>query len=84
MRAKDVLPDDVNQSELNGVLVRKGTVGAFLANARLWLRDDTPGSTRAELESEIIAAVAALKAIGLLEIMEVKDQRLRQLIAAHL
>ena len=36
MKAQDVLPDDVNQGEFQGVMVRKGTVGAFLANARAW------------------------------------------------
>ena len=35
MQAKDILPDGMNHSEFNGVPVRKGTVGACLANARV-------------------------------------------------
>jgi hypothetical protein len=84
MRPKDVLPDHANQTEINGVLVRKGTVGAFLANSRLWLSTDTPASIRAELERDILESVAALKALGLFEVLQVKDERLQQLIAPHI
>ena len=33
-RPEDILPDDQNSAEINGVVVRKGTVAAFLANAQ--------------------------------------------------
>jgi len=41
MRAEDILPEDVNQTVMNGVLVRKGSVGAFLANARIILNSNS-------------------------------------------
>ena len=36
MQAQDLLPDDRNVAQFEGVTVRKGTVGAFLVNARVW------------------------------------------------
>ncbi len=83
MRAKDFLPDDVNQGELDGVTVRKGTVGAFLANARLLMSVDTPKAEAAVLEGDILEALPALRALGLFEIMQVRDERLRRFIDAH-
>lgn len=32
IRPEDILPEEVNQMNVNGVIVRKGTVAAFLAN----------------------------------------------------
>ncbi|MGK5059076.1 hypothetical protein ACQ4WY_19320 [Janthinobacterium sp. LB2P49] len=81
MRAEDVLPDQQNQGQFNGVTVRKGTVGAFLANARLWL-DDTGGSAgRAITERDILDALPALHALGLFDILQVRDAALRELIS---
>ena len=34
MRADQILPDDVNHGRFQGLTIRKGTVAAFLANAR--------------------------------------------------
>ncbi len=84
MRARDFLPDDVNQGEWGGVTVRKGTVGAFLANVRVLMGTDIPTAEAAALEGDILDALPALKALGLFEIMEVRDERLRGLIDAHL
>src|SRR5271155_6054698 len=38
MKPEEVLPDDVNDTVRDGVSIRKGSVGAFLSNARV-LRD---------------------------------------------
>ena len=82
MRAEDVLPDQQNQSQFNGITVRKGTVGAFLANARLWL-DDTGGSAeRSSAERDILDALPALHALGLFDILQVRDAALRELVSA--
>lgn len=33
MRAHDILPDHANQVQINSTAIRKGSVGALLANA---------------------------------------------------
>jgi hypothetical protein len=35
VRAEDLLPDDKNYAVMNGVTIRKGTLGAFFANLRI-------------------------------------------------
>lgn len=34
-RPEDILPDGIDSTELNGKVVRKGTIAAFLANAEI-------------------------------------------------
>ncbi|KKO65291.1 hypothetical protein VM94_00823 [Janthinobacterium sp. KBS0711] len=82
MRAEDVLPDQQNQSQFNGVTVRKGTVGAFLANARLWLDENSSIAERSTAERDIADALPALHALGLFDILQVREPALRELVAA--
>ena len=86
MRAEDVLADQQNQGQFNGVTVRKGTVGAFLANARLWLDDasssaERSSAERSSAERDILDALSALHALGLFDILQVRDLALRELVA---
>jgi hypothetical protein len=80
MRAEDLLPDDVNQGQFNGVTVRKGSVGAFLVNARVLSDPAAPAESRAAAERDILAALPALRAIGLFDVLQVRDERLRVLV----
>jgi hypothetical protein len=45
-----LMPDDQNFAELNGLTIRKGTMGAFLANLRI-LSPATPPVARQSLSS---------------------------------
>lgn len=81
MRAEDVLTDQQNQGQFNGVTVRKSTVGAFLANARLWLDDASSIDEKAVAERDIVDALPALHALGLFDILQVRDSALRELVA---
>ena len=78
MRADQILPDDVNHGQFQGVTVRKGTVAAFLANARTWTRADA--DERAQAQSQIAEDLPALRALGLFEVLEIRDERLRALV----
>lgn len=81
MRAQDVLPDDVNEVEVGGITVRKGSVGAFLANARV-LQDLTASTeARTAAVGHIEALAPALRALGLFDVLEVRDPQLRALVA---
>lgn len=77
MQAQDVLPDGVDQGNFNGVAVRKGTVGAFLANARVCLDPLAAPQAVGAARRDIQNALPALRALGLFEILQVKDAGLR-------
>ncbi|CAN7732715.1 hypothetical protein ACSC9U_24975 [Pseudomonas solani] len=79
MRAEDLLPDHLDHRDFNGTRVRKGTVGAFLINARCWCDPATPAQQRAAAEQEVLAALPALQALGLFELLQVRDPALRAL-----
>lgn len=81
MRAQDVLPDHVNEVEVGGITVRKGSVGAFLANARVLQDPTAPAAARAAAAGDIQALAPALRALGLFEVLEVRDPHLRALVA---
>lgn len=81
MRAEDLLPDHLDHARIDGVLVRKGSVGAFLANARIWTDAHADAGARAQAERDIAEALPALRALGLFELLEIRDPRLRAWVA---
>ncbi len=83
MRAQDILPDHVNTGEFNGVTVRKGTVGAFLANARTLQAEGSTQQARDEARADIVDAVPAMAALGIFDVFEISDPVLRELVAQH-
>jgi len=83
MRAADILPDDINNGTFNGISVRKGTVGAFLANARVWADPLTPANERTAAQNDIVDALPALRALGLFDLLEIRDPGLRALVDSH-
>lgn len=83
MRAADILPDHVNQGTFNGVSIRKGTVGAFLANARVWTDPSTRANERTAAENDIVEALPALRALGLFDVLAIRDTGLQALVDLH-
>ena len=84
MRAEDFLPEHENQMQTsNGKMVRKGTIGAFLVNARIWTEPGTTAVARAEVQKDIVDALPALRALGLFDVCRVRDETLQRLIDAH-
>lgn len=81
MRAEDVLADNTNEASFNGLTVRKGTVGAFLANVHIWRNAESTHQDRQIAERDIIDAVPALRAIGLFDVLQPIDPQLSELIA---
>lgn len=68
IRPEDVLADGVEATRVDGLDVRKGTVAAFVANAKklaLVERDDV---SREPLERQLRALAPALRAVGLLDV----------------
>ncbi|MFM0047807.1 hypothetical protein [Paraburkholderia sediminicola] len=83
MRAEQLLPDHLNQDEFNGVTVRKGTVGAFLENARIWVTLSAPEANKMIAEHDIIDALPALRAIGIFDVFEIRDAALRKFVESN-
>jgi len=83
MQASDVLPDHQNQGDFNGVTIRKGTIAAFLANATVWSDPATAQAQRAIAEAHIEEALPALRAVGLFDVLQVRDAALRAWIDAR-
>ncbi|MBB5190884.1 hypothetical protein HNQ50_001607 [Silvimonas terrae] len=83
MQAKDVLPDGQNQIHLAGTVVRKGTVGAFLLNARVWLDPAATAAQRQQVAADMQDALPALQALGLFDVLEIRDPALRHWLASH-
>ncbi len=83
MRAEQFLPDNVDQVELRGVTIRKGTVAAFLANARVWSEPGASASARTEAETDMADALPVLRALGLFDVFEIRDVSLRAWVLAH-
>lgn len=81
MKAEDILPDRQDRIRLGGVEIRKGSVGAFIANARLLLEEELPAAQRRQAEEDLRALLPAIRALGLLELFELRDARLRTLVA---
>lgn len=82
MRADQILPDDANHGQFQGLTIRKGTVAAFLANARAWTDAGASADARMQAAREIARDLPALKALGLFDILQIRDERLRALVDA--
>lgn len=83
MRAEDILPDDRDIAHLGGVAVRKGSVAAFLANARVLADPAAPAQAREQAERDARELLPALRALGLFEAMEPRDPRVRAWLSAQ-
>ncbi len=80
MKPEDIIADDQNTVDAHGVTVRKGSVAAFVANARI-LRDPASSPTeRREAQAHMVALVPALSAIGLFEIFSIRDPEISALV----
>jgi hypothetical protein len=59
LRPEEILPDDVNRGEIDGVSIRKGSVGAFLANARILDDPTASAQDRDTAERDLLALLPA-------------------------
>lgn len=68
IRPEDVLSDAENSATVDGVTVRKGTVAAFIANAKLLETTPQSDPRYADIESELRNLVPGVRAVGLLDV----------------
>lgn len=84
MQAHDILPDHASEVQIAGTTIRKGTVGAFLANAATLRQPDVSDAQRQRALNDIVAALPALKALGLFDALEIRDPQLRDFVESRL
>ncbi|WP_032404561.1 hypothetical protein [Rhodococcoides fascians] len=84
VRPEDVLPDGAERASFDGLEIRKGTVAAFVANARA-LDDAEPGT---EAHRELLATLEdlapQLAAIGLFEVFELRNPDIAHVVEASI
>ncbi|WP_442253753.1 hypothetical protein ACS0OX_18755 [Stenotrophomonas pavanii] len=80
MQPQDILPDHQNEVQVNGLTVRKGSVGAFLASVRAWQDAASNDATRAAAEADLRALLPGLHALGLFQVLAARDPALQRLI----
>ena len=83
MRADQILADKVNETEVNGVVIRKGSVGAFLANAKTFADPNASAEARSIAERDIIEGLPTLRALGLFDILQIRDEQFRAFVETH-
>jgi len=81
VRPEDVLPDEVDVGTLNGVSVRKGSIGAFVANVKLLEGLDPSAPGYREVVDQLRALVPAVRAVGVFDVLALRSPVLAEIIA---
>jgi len=80
VRPEDVLADEVNSATLNGTEVRKGSVAAFIANAKILESLAPTEPLYSEVEAQLRALVPAVRAVGVLDVFAPRTAAIAALI----
>jgi hypothetical protein len=79
--AADVLADGVEGGEFQGMFVRKGSIAAFIANAKA-LAELEPGTPDYQVIADAIRDLKpALEALALFDVVEVRDPAVAAILA---
>ena len=79
IQPEDILPDGNDTAEINGLVVRKGTVAATLANIEVIEDSASDHATKTEALNIIKILTPSLKAIGLLKHMQFRNPEIERL-----
>ena len=83
MKAQDIIPDGQDFTVIDGHTVRKGSVGAFLANARVLEDPNATADERRSARDDLAALIPTLDALGLFDVFELRSPALRDEVARH-
>ncbi len=73
MKAVDILAEQEGHTERNGIIIRKGSVAAFLANAELLQNTDLSAQQKAQIIADIQELMPALIAIKLFDVLAIRS-----------
>lgn len=80
LRPEDILPDGVDTTTINGQLVRKGTIAAFLANADILENPDATEQQRQEAINTLNELAPAVITIGLHKHVIFRNPQVEQIL----
>jgi len=83
MKAQDIIPDGQDFTVIEGHTVRKGSVGAFLANARVLEDANATADERRVARDDLASLIPTLDALGLFDVFELRSPALRDEVARH-
>ena len=76
VKPEDVLKENESYAEFNGSKIRKGTIAAAIANAKLYLED----RNNKEALKQLMGLKNDLIKVGIYEVLSWKDEELRALL----
>jgi hypothetical protein len=80
VRPEDILPDGVDNTTINGKMIRKGTIAAFLANADILENKNTTKQQRQEAINMMKQLAPAVVSIGLHKHVVFKNNLVEQIL----
>ncbi len=80
IRPEDVLPDGEDNATFGGVSARKGTVAAFVANAKA-LNELAHGPERDAVLAQLRGLAPGLRAVGVLDVFVPRSPEIATLLA---
>lgn len=80
VKPEDMLPDDVNEKIINGVVARKGTIAALIGNIKKYEDPSTPEEVKTDIIEAIKDLIPAANAIGLFDIATIKNAEVQSII----
>jgi hypothetical protein len=80
VRPHDVLPDGAETAVFGDTIARKGSVAAFIANAKLLDSLPVDDPSRPEIVAAIRELVPALNAVGVFDVFDLRSSAIRELI----
>jgi hypothetical protein len=83
MKAQDIIPDAQDFTVIDGHTVRKGSVGAFLANVRILEDAGASAEQKQSARQDLHALVPTLDALGLFDVFELRSPGLRVEVDRH-
>lgn len=84
VKPEDILPDDVNEKTINGIVARKGTIAALIGNIKKLEDPSTPEEVKINIIETIKDLVPAANAIGLFDIATIKNTEVQNIIDEQL
>jgi hypothetical protein len=83
VRAEHLLPDDKNFAELNGITIRKGTMGAFFANLRILSQMPEDSPDREAIVDELKLGLPTMRENGLFDLFTFRSTELAQALGVN-
>ena len=80
VRPEDILADGVDSTHINGTLVRKGSVAAFLVNIDRLANPDNTEEERADIIKTMKELAPTLIAVGLHQHVQFRNPEIEQIL----